>query len=145
MLASFLPLLFFAQSAFGSPILLGSSQDLTSSHALAYTIKLHNQTPLAFTMVFSELDGSVFDSPPSLLEPHSDLSLSLISMVPPSAIIRFYQDSRPSFSLVLIGRNAYTSYCKDKPSAYQQGMYCKLAVEDLSVDLSILDDTTLVS
>jgi hypothetical protein len=145
MLALLVPLLFFAQSALSASMPTRSSSPLSSSDALTYTITLHNDTALAFTLVFSELDGSVFDAPPSQLKPHSDLSLSLTSVTSPSAIIRFYQDARPSFSLVLIGNNAYTSYCKDKPSAYQQGMYCKLAANDLSIDLSILADTTLAS
>lgn len=145
MLALFLPLLFLAESALGSVMPQPSSSSLTSDNTSTYTVKLHNETSLAFTMVFSGLDGSVFDTPPNLLEPHSDISLSLTSIASPSAIIRFYQDSRPSFSLVLIGNTAYTSYCKDKPSAYQQGMYCKLAVEDFSIDLSILADTALAS
>jgi len=143
--AIFLPLLFLAQSAFGAVLPPHTSPALTSAKHSTYTIKLHNETSLAFTMVFSELDGSVFDTPSNLLNPHSDVSLSLTSQASPSAIIRFYQDARPSFSLVLIGNNAYTSYCKDKPSAYQQGMYCKLAVEDLSIDLSILADTSLAT
>ena len=120
--------------------LLGNTYAIadTSPTPSTYTISLHNQTAMAFNMVFSELAGSTFDQTTSTLTPHSDLSLSLNTMSTPSAIIRFYQDDRPSFSLVLIGDNAYTSYCKDKPSAYQQGMYCKLAVEDNSIDLSIL-------
>ena len=110
-----------------------------------YTVSLHNDTPLSFNLVYSELGGTTFLQTPGTLAPNSDLLLTLTSSEAPSAIIRFYQESRPSFSLVLIGTNAYTSYCKDKPSAYQQGMYCKLDTHDFSVDLSILADSAPLS
>ena len=105
-----------------------------------FFINLHNKTNTDFVLVFSELNDTIFNSPPDSLAAYTSTSIQIHTSSSPSGIIRFYQGLRPSFSLIFIGNNAYTSYCKDKPRAFQSGMFCKVNYEDRHIDLSIFQD-----
>ena len=105
----------------------------TSTHV----VTLVNDTDYAFDILLTELSDTQFLDLPETIEPQSSSTLRVYTATKPSGIIRFHHNARPSFSLIFVDGKVYTSYCKDKPSAFQHGMFCTVDKTSNSINLSI--------
>ncbi|MEC8063884.1 MAG: hypothetical protein VX112_03455 [Pseudomonadota bacterium] len=109
------------------------STPTTSTHV----VTLVNDTDNAFDILLTELSDTQFLDRPETIEPQSSSTLRVYTTTKPSGIIRFHHNDRPSFSLIFVDGKVYTSYCKDKPSAFQHGMFCTVDKTSNSINLSI--------
>ena len=107
---------------------------------LNYVVELVNHTPHPFELMLTELSGTRFENTPSVLLSNSTSLVYVHTDAEPAGIIRFHHNARPSFSLIFMEGKVYTSYCKDKPSAYQTGMFCQIQKDKGKIRLNIRDN-----
>ena len=116
-----------------------ATSELDESHP-PYIVELVNDTPHPFELMLTELSGTRFENTPSVLSSKSTSQVYVHTDAEPAGIIRFHHNARPSFSLIFMEGKVYTSYCKDKPSAYQTGMFCQIQKDNGKIRLNIRDN-----